>query len=261
MHDLKNKNAIVCAGSTGIGKGVISVLAKYGANITTFSRTKENVESLKEEIRKEKGVTVNAMCADLSKKDDLMRVVDSAHEQYGKIDFLVMNYGDPRVDPFMQLNESDWDYNIDMIFKSTIRMVDMCATDMIKSNSGRIIFITSMTTKNPLENFAISNSLRSGVVALGKTLSIELGKYNINVNSISQGYFYTRRLENIIKKNSVSSGKPVEEVESQLMKEIPLGRFGKPEEVGNLVAFLCSGMSSYITGINIPIDGGVIKSI
>ncbi len=261
MHDLKNKNVIVCAGTTGIGRGVISVLAKYGANITTFSRGKEKVESLRKEIKEETGITINAICADLSKKDDLRRVVDSAREQYGKIDFLVMNYGDPRVDPFMELNESDWDYNIDMIFKSTIRMVDMCATDMIKSSAGRIIFITSMTTKNPLENFAISNSLRSGIVALGKTLSIELGKYNINVNSVSQGYFYTRRLKNIIEKKSVSTGKPVEEVESQLIKEIPLGRFGKPEEVGNLVAFLCSSLSSYITGTNIQIDGGTIKSI
>jgi len=261
MDDLKNKNVIVCAGSTGIGKGVISVLAKYGANITTFSRGKEKVDKLREEIREETGITVNAICADLSKKDDLIRVVDSAHDQYGQIDFLVMNYGDPRVDPFMELNESDWDYNINMIFKSTIRMVDMCAVDMIKSNSGKIIFITSMTTKNPLENFAISNSLRSGIVALGKTLSIELGKYNINVNSISQGYFYTQRLENIIQKSSVSTGKSIKEVESGLIKEIPLGRFGKPEEIGNLVAFLCSGLSSYITGTNISIDGGAIKSI
>ncbi len=260
MQDLKNKNVIVCAGSTGIGKGVISVLAKYGLNITTFSRSKEKLDNLRKEIFDETGIKINALCADLSKEDDLIKVVDSAHK-YGKIDFLVMNYGDPKVEPFIKLKESDWDYNIDMMLKSTVRMVNFCAPDMIKSNSGRIIFITSMATKNPLENFAISNTLRSGIVALGKTLSIELGKYNINVNSISQGYFYTQRLKNIIEKNSVSTGKSIEELKSQLISEIPLGRFGKPEEIGNLVAFLCSELSSYITGINIPIDGGTIKSI
>ena len=261
MQGLKNKNVIVCAGSTGIGKGVISTLARYGVNITTFSRSKEKIDMLRAEIREETGVTINALPADLSRKDDLIRVVESAHTQYGKIDFLVMNYGDPRVDPFMELTESDWDYNIDMMLKSTIRMVDMCMVDMVASNFGRIIFITSMTTKNPLQNFAISNTLRSGIVALGKTLSIELGKYNINVNSISQGYFYTQRLKNILEKTSSSTGKAIEDVESELKKEIPLGRFGKPEEIGNLVAFLCSELSSYITGANIPIDGGTIKSI
>ena len=172
-----------------------------------------------------------------------------------------MNYGDPRVDPFMELTNSDWDYNIEMILKSTIGMSEMCAEDMIKSRYGRIVYVTSMTTKNPLQNFAISNSLRSAVVALGKTLSIELGKYNITVNSISQGYFYTQRLQNIIEKNANSSGKTVAEVEKDLKSEIPLGRFGMPEEIGNLVAFLCSGLASYISGTNIQIDGGTVKSI
>ena len=172
-----------------------------------------------------------------------------------------MNYGDPRVDPFMDLNDSDWDYNIEMILKSTVRMSGMCAEDMIKSRAGRIVYITSMTTKNPLPNFALSNSLRSAVVALGKTLSMELGRYNITVNSVSQGYFYTQRLKNIIEKRSASSGKKIEEVESELRAEIPLGRFGNPEEIGNLVAFLCSGLASYISGANIQIDGGAVKSI
>ena len=261
MEDLKGRNGIVCAGSTGIGKGIISVLAKYGANITTFSRKKEKIDNLKAEILEKTGIEINAITADLSRKDDLIRVIDSAHDKYGKIDFLVMNYGDPRVDPFMELTNSDWDYNIEMLLKSTIRMSEMCAEDMIKSRYGRIVYVTSMTTKNPLQNFAISNSLRSAVVALGKTLSIELGKYNITVNSISQGYFYTQRLQNIIEKNANSSGKTVAEVEKDLKSEIPLGRFGMPEEIGNLVTFLCSVLASYISGTNIQIDGGAVKSI
>ncbi|WP_337861039.1 SDR family oxidoreductase [Ferroplasma sp.] len=261
MEGLKNKNAIVCAGSTGIGRGVISVLADYGVNVTTFSRHGEKLESLKEDILRQTGNEINIVSADLSKMEDLKRVVESAHSHFGKIDFLIMNYGDPKVEPFINLSEFDWDYSIDMLLKSTIRMANMSAKDMIVSNSGKIIFITSMTTKNPIEDFSISNSLRSGIVALGKTLSIELGKYNINVNSISQGYFYTERLKNIFERKAKISGDKIENIEEQFRKEIPLGRFGKPEEVGNLVAFLCSGLSSYITGTNISVDGGVIKSI
>ena len=118
-----------------------------------------------------------------------------------------------------------------------------------------------MTTKNPLKNFAISNTLRSGIVALGKTLSIELAPHNITVNSISQGYFYTDRLKNIINKRSEELNKSYDEIMDNIKSEIPMNRFGKAEEIGNLVAFLASDLSSYITGDNIQIDGGAVKSI
>ena len=172
-----------------------------------------------------------------------------------------MNYGDPKVDNFLNLNIDDWNYNIDMMLKSTILLTKFAAEDMIRKNNGRIIYITSMTTKNPLKNFAISNTLRSGIVALGKTLSIELAPHNITVNSISQGYFYTDRLKNIINKRSEELNKSYDEIMDNIKSEIPMNRFGKPEEIGNLVAFLASDLSSYITGDNIQIDGGAVKSI
>lgn len=261
MDDLNNKNIIVCAGSTGIGEGVVSVLASYGANITTFSRNNEKIARLKKNIKLKTGNDINSIVGDLSKKEDLEKVVDSARSNYGDIYGLVMNYGDPKVDQFTNLKQSDWDYNIEMMLRSTINLTEFCSKDMIKNKNGKIVYITSMTTKNPLENFSISNTLRAGIVALGKTLSIEFGKYNINVNSISQGYFYTERLKNIIAKISENKNQEFDRVKQDFISQIPLGRFGKPEDAGNLVAFLCSEMSSYITGTNIQIDGGVVKSI
>ncbi len=261
MMSLKNKNIIVCAGSSGIGRGVVTVLSKYNANITTFSRNIEKLNLLKKYIKEETNNDINTVKADLSKKEDIINVVKSHHDEYGDIDALVMNYGDPKVDNFLKLDMDDWDYNIDMMLKSTILLTKFAADDMIKKNDGRIIYITSMTTKNPLKDFAISNTLRSGIVALGKTLSIELAPHNITVNSISQGYFYTDRLKNIISKRSEELNKSYDEIMDNIKSEIPMNRFGKPEEIGNLVAFLASDLSSYITGDNIQIDGGAVKSI
>ncbi len=260
MISLKNKNMIVCAGSSGIGRGVVEVLSKCNANITTFSRNIEKLNSLKKYIKEETGNDLNIIKADLSKSEDIIKVVKSHHE-HGDIDGLVMNYGDPRVDNFLSLDMNDWDYNINMMLKSTILLTRFAAEDMIRKNSGRIIYITSMTTKNPLKNFSISNTLRSGIVALGKTLSIELAPHNITVNSISQGYFCTDRLRDIINKRSEELNKSHNKVMESIKSEIPMNRFGKPEEIGNLVAFLASDLSSYITGDNIQIDGGAVKSI
>ncbi|WMT54973.1 MULTISPECIES: SDR family oxidoreductase [unclassified Acidiplasma] len=261
MISLKNKNGIVCAGSSGIGAGIVSVLASYGANITTFSRNTDKLLRVKNEILNKTGNEINIIKADLSSKNDLLNVIKSSRERYGSIDFLVMNYGDPKVDEFLNLSDDDWEYNINMMLMSTINLTKWALEDMIKSKNGRIIYVTSMTTKNPLKNFAISNTLRSGIVALGKTLSIELAPKNITVNSISQGYFYTDRLKNIIRKNARDLNIDEADAEKSILEQIPAGRFGNPEEIGHLVAFLLSDDASYITGTNIQIDGGAVKSI
>ncbi len=261
MLTLEGKNALVCAGSSGIGRGIVNILSEYGANVTTFSRNIEKLNIVKKEVKEKTGKDINIIRGDLSKNKDIVEVVESAHEAFGGIDILVMNYGDPKVDKFINISDDEWKYSIDMMLLSTINLIRMGIQDMIKKNNGRIVLVTSMTTKNPLRNFSISNTLRSGIVALGKTLSIELAENNITVNSISQGFFYTDRLKNIIKRNSDELKITIEEATKNIENEIPMKRFGNPEEIGNLVAFLCSNLASYITGDNIQIDGGVVKSI
>lgn len=259
MKGISGKNAIVAAGGSGLGLGIAAVMAGYGANVTIFSRKPERLESAAADIRKRTGRDVNAVAADLSRKEDLERVVGSARSRHGKIDFLIMNYGDPKVAPFLEITDTEWDYSIDMMLRSTLALTRLALADMVERGAGRIVYVTSMTTKSPMENFAISASLRSAIVALGKVLSMELGPQGINVNSISQGFFMTERLKNVARHSGERSGLGYEKALEAIRQSIPMKRFGDPEELGQLVAFLCADESSYLTGTNIQIDGGTIK--
>ena len=259
MKGISGKNAIIAAGGSGLGMGIAAVMAGYGANVTIFSRKAERLEGAAAEIRKRTGKEVNTVAADLSREKDLERVVASVHSSHGKIDFLIMNYGDPKVAPFLDIPDAEWDYSIDMMLRSTLRLTRHALNDMIGRGAGRIVYVTSMTTKSPMENFAISASLRSAIVALGKVLSIELAPQGINVNSISQGFFMTDRLKNVARHNGERSGLGYEKALEAIRQSIPMKRFGDPEELGELVAFLCAKESSYLTGTNIQIDGGTIK--
>ena len=259
MNGIAGKNAIVSAGSSGLGRAIAVVMASYGANVTTFSRNEEKLKGTVEEVRQKTGKEINAVMADLSSQDDLKKVVESAHSRYGKIDLLIVNYGDPKVAPFTELSEQDWDYSINMIFRSTLFLTRSALKDMMESKSGRIVYVTSMVVKSPLENFSISTSLRSAVVGLGKTLSLEYAGRGINVNSITQGYFLTQRLRNVAKLSGERRNISSEAALDSIKESIPMKRFGEAEELGKLVAFLCADESSYITGTNINIDGGVVK--
>lgn len=259
MQGISGKNAIVSAGSSGLGRGIAQVLAGYGANVTIFSRSVEKLKETAAHIKKITGKDVNAAVADLSKRDELEKALGSAHSAHGRTDFLVVNYGDPKVAPFVDISEAEWDYSIDMMLRSTLQLTRSAVKDMLENKGGRIVYVTSMTTKSPLENFAISSSLRSAVVALGKVISIELASKGINVNSISQGFFMTDRLRSVARHNSERTGQSYDQALDAIRQSIPMKRFGEPEELGQLVAFLCSEESSYLTGTNIQIDGGTIK--
>lgn len=259
MNGIAGKNAIVSAGSSGLGRAIAVVMATHGANVTTFSRNEEKLKGTAEEVRKKTGKDINTVKADLSSQDDLKKVVESAHSKYGKIDLLIVNYGDPKVAPFTELSEQDWDYSINMILRSTLFLTRSALKDMVEAKAGRIVYVTSMVVKSPLENFAISTSLRSAVVGLGKVLSMEHANSGINVNTVTQGYFLTERLRNVARISGERRGTGYEAALESIKQSIPMKRFGEAEELGKLVAFLCSDDSAYITGTNINIDGGVVK--
>ncbi len=259
MNGLKGKVALVSAASSGIGKAVATVMASEGCTVHIFSRNGEKIRKVAEEISKQTGSRVNYSTGDLSSPSDVKKVMAEAREKSGDIDFLLINYGDPKVAPFMDITEEDWDSSLNMIVKSSVIMTRDAIPHMLKKGYGKIVFITSLTTKQPLENFAISASLRAAVVSLSKVLSNEFADHGITSNAISQGYFMTPRLESIAEKNSQKMGIPLEKAYDLLKQGIPAKRFGKPEEIGYLVSFLCSDEASYITGTNIQIDGGVVR--
>ncbi|MHB8358853.1 MAG: SDR family oxidoreductase [Thermoplasmataceae archaeon] len=258
MDDLKGKVALISAASSGIGKSVASVLSSRGCLVHVFSSNEDRIAKAAQEIQKRTGNTVNYSVGSLANPMDVRRVMREVKERTGEINFLVINYGDPKVAPFMEINDDEWDSSINMILKSSIIMTRSVIPFMEK-NGGRVVYITSMTTKQPMENFAISASLRSAVVSLSKVLSIEMAEKGITFNSISQGYFQTPRLESIADKNSLKFGITKEQAFNKIREGIPAKRFGNPEEIGYLVAFLCSQEASYINGTNIQIDGGAIK--
>lgn len=258
MSGLNGKVALVSASSSGIGKAVAKVMAEDGCKVHIFSNTRAKISRAAMEIGEATGKSVNFSVGSLAEPSDVRRIMEEVKQKTGSVDCLIVNYGDPKVAPFLEITEEDWDFNINMILRSTITMVRNVLPHM-QEHGGRVVFITSMTTKQPLQNFAISASLRSAVVSLSKVLSMEYASKGITFNSISQGYFQTPRLESIAENNAIKNGITKEEAYNRIKSEIPAGRFGNPEEIGHLVSFLCSTEAAYINGTNIQIDGGTIR--
>lgn len=257
MYDIKGKNVFITAAGKGIGRGVAEVLAAQGCNIFLTSRNMAELNEVSELLKNRYGVRIESRMADLASSSDLEEAFQAARKAFGNIDFLIINYGDPKVDRFIDISTEDWEYSINMILRSTILLSGIFLRQGLKGS--RIVYITSMTTKMAFEGFSISSSLRSAVIALGKTISIETAALGINVNSISQGYVDTERVRNIAEMNARAKKVTVEESMRNIVESIPMKRMASPDEIGKLVAFLCSPDSSYITGTNIQIDGGIIN--
>ncbi len=258
MSKFDGKVALVSAASSGIGKAIAKVMAGDGCKVHIFSKSQERISAAAEELHKVTGSEINYSAGDMTNLSNMNRVIAEVKKRSGKVDFLIINYGDPKIAPFLELTEEDWDSAINMFIKSSVKMIKAFLPSML-NNKGRIIFVTSMTTKQPMDNFALSASLRSAIVSLSKVISLEYSSNGITSNSISQGFFATPRLENVAKGNAMRDGNTVEESYERMKNSIPARRFGKPEEIGYLVSFLCSEEGSYINGANIQIDGGIVK--
>ena len=249
---LKDKIAFVAASSQGLGKAVAIELAKEGANLAICGRNQEQLNKTKLEIEKVRNGCVIAISGDLSIDSDRKNILDSVLKFYGKVDILVTNTGGPPSGKFEDLSQDDWNKTYELLLGSTVSLIRGVLPEMKKQCFGRIIAITSISVKQPVENLILSNSVRASVAGLIKTLATELGEYNITVNNVMPGYTQTNRLLSLIENNpSINS----------VTDEIPLKRFGTPEEFAAAVAFIASERASYITGISLAVDGGWIKNI
>jgi 3-oxoacyl-[acyl-carrier protein] reductase len=258
---LKGKVALVAASSKGLGRSVALGLAKENAKVVICARDKNVLEKTAEEIRNDAPGDVLAIPADVSKYAEVKQLVTRTVTRFGQLDILVTNAGGPPSGTFEAISLDEWKKAIDTNLMSVIYFYREVIPHMKRTRWGRIINITSVSVKQPLEGLLLSNSIRSAVVGLAKTLANELAPWNILVNNVCPGYTLTSRVRQLAKAKAGNQSTSIEEVMRNWESKIPLKRIAQPEEFANLVVFLASERASYMTGATIQVDGGFYQGL
>lgn len=258
--NLKGKTVLVTASSLGIGRATAELFLKEGCKVALCARNKENLLKTVNELKSLYNIEPLWDVCDINKIQDVENIVKLVQNSYGDIDILVNNCGGPVPGFFEGLSDDDWQNAFDQVLMSAVRFARLVLPGMQKKNWGRIINITSLSVKQPVDNLILSNSLRSAVTAFSKTLSNQIGKYNITVNNVAPGYTLTSRLYELAVVRAKHSGESHEHVLASMANDVPMKRLARPDEVAALVVFLASEQAGYITGSTIGVDGGVIKS-
>jgi 3-oxoacyl-[acyl-carrier protein] reductase len=242
---LTGRTAIVCGASSGMGLAIAEALAAEGASVAMFARRRELLE------REAERLGALAVRGDLTNPADLKRLVDRTVKAFGGIDILVNNGGGPPRTSALEITDETIEAAVELLLLSAIRLTRLCLPQLERSGRGRVINITSSSVREPIDNLALSNSVRPGLVGWAKTLAREVGPRKITVNSIAPGRIETARLAEAF------AGRP----RAEDLEQIPLRRFGVPSEVASVVCFLASDPAAYVTGSVIPVDGGLTRSL
>ena len=258
--NLKDKKAFIGGSSKGLGYAVAKQLAVCGAMVTLVSRNEPLLKKNMIELKKLTGFNHNYIVVDYNDSKGYNKIITEFFKT-NSVDILINNTQGPNAGDVLSVSESDYKNAFNLLFQNTVNTSMAAIKGMKKNNWGRIINMTSVSVKEPLSYLALSNTIRSAVTSWGKTLSIESGKNNITVNNILTGFFNTERLNQLNSEKAKKFNVSAEQVFDKMSEMVPLKRIGEPEEFGYLVAFLSSDYADYINGINIPIDGGLLKSM
>jgi 3-oxoacyl-[acyl-carrier protein] reductase len=258
---LKGKKALVAGASKGLGRAVAQGLAAEGCDLTIAARTKESIEQAAAEIKDKYGVQVNPQVMDVSQAGAAEKLVQDAIQHYGGLDVLVTNAGGPPAGKFDDFGEEDWLKAVRLTLFSALAMARAALPVMRKAGWGRIINMTSISVKQPVNDLILSNSIRAAVTGWAKTLSDEVGREGITVNNICPGYFKTERMISLMEKRAKAEGVSLEKAIADAASHSSLGRMGEPEEFANMAVFLASQKASYITGVSYLVDGGAFRGL
>ena len=258
---LSGKVALVAAASKGLGRAIAAELAAEGASIALCARGEEGLERARDEIQRTTKAEVIAIAGDVSRADDVERITRATLERFGRIDILVTNAGGPPSGKFESLTPEMWKQAVDLTLMSVINLTRAVIPGMKERKWGRVINVTSIAVKQPVDGLMLSNSLRSAVTGFARTLANEVAPLGITVNNILPGYTRTERVEQLSEATAKREGITAEAAVGKWEAEIPMKRLGEPREFAALAAFIASERASYITGTSISVDGGWIKGL
>jgi 3-oxoacyl-[acyl-carrier protein] reductase len=254
---LKDKIAIVGGASMGIGYGIARVLAAEGARVAVTARREQNLKHAAETIARETGAQVLPVQADCRRPEDCARVIDTVAAELGGIDILINNDGAPPLGDLQSFDDAAWSKAVEQNLMSVVRMARGAVPHMIRRGGGGILNITAISAIQPIPGFGLSVATWGGVIGFAKTLSLEIARHNINVNTICPGYVETQRLEKVF----AAGGEDPGAMRANLIAEIPMGRIGTTDDIAAIVALLVSPRGRYTTGTTIAVDGGLLRAV
>jgi 3-oxoacyl-[acyl-carrier protein] reductase len=258
--DLHGRVALVTGASSGLGLAAARALGRRGARVVIASRGGEKLEAAREQLGAA-GIEALALPGDIRDLESIAHLVEEATRQAGPVDVLVANGGGPPSKPALELTEEDWQIAIPLTLLFVPRLCNLIVPGMRERRWGRIVAINSVSARQPIPNLALSNTLRPAVLGYLKTLSQEVAADGVTVNAVLPGYTRTERQEDLSAAAAARTGKSKEEIVAGWIGNTPMGRMAEPDEIGEVIGFLCSPAASYLTGQAIAVEGGSVKGL
>jgi len=258
---IKGRVALVTGASAGLGLATAKALSDEGARVAINSRSEENLKKAAEQIKEKTGNSTLIYPGDLSLDGKAEEIVDRVSHELGPIEILVVNAGGPPAGPFMNHSKEVWQKAADLTLFSSINLARAVIPGIVEKRWGRIVFITSIAVKQPVDGLIISNTLRAGLTGFAKTVSNEYARFGLTVNTVCPGYTKTERLRELAEAKSKALGGSIDDIYNDWIAGTPAGRLGNPDELAALIAFLSSEKAAFITGSSIAVDGGSYKGL